>query len=183
MEASLWLSGKSQNVAKRLVVYLMLLGSSRPYPSFILEENGRWTDDDDDDDDLDLVRVTYIQLHHPCKNTNCILLVSYKTMECFFKTAQSHPTSARRSKPWKIAVVTGRNSSLTRSTNWRGTTTSPVIARIRVIQTLACTKESVPGRAMGSEPRAIAWMDSLNRTVQPCHHTYEEHRILIRLRE
>ena len=27
----------------------MLLGSSRPYPWFILEENGRYTDDDDDD--------------------------------------------------------------------------------------------------------------------------------------
>ena len=29
----------------------MLLGSSRPYPWLILEENGRWTDDDDDVDD------------------------------------------------------------------------------------------------------------------------------------
>ena len=53
MEASLWLNGKSQNVAKGVIVYLMLLGSSRPYPWFILEENGRWTDDDDDDDDDD----------------------------------------------------------------------------------------------------------------------------------
>ena len=26
----------------------MLLGSGRPYPWFILEENGRWTDDDDE---------------------------------------------------------------------------------------------------------------------------------------
>ena len=41
MEASLWLNGKSQNVAKGLIVYLMLLGSSRPYPWFILGENGR----------------------------------------------------------------------------------------------------------------------------------------------
>ena len=29
------------DVAKGWIVYLMLLGSSRPYPWFILEENGR----------------------------------------------------------------------------------------------------------------------------------------------
>ena len=27
--------------------YLMLLGSSRPYPRLILEENGGWNDDDE----------------------------------------------------------------------------------------------------------------------------------------
>ena len=31
----------------RLVVYLMLSGSSHPYPWLILEENGRQNDDDD----------------------------------------------------------------------------------------------------------------------------------------
>ena len=31
----------------QLVVYLMLLGSSCPYPWLILEENGRWNDGDD----------------------------------------------------------------------------------------------------------------------------------------
>ena len=33
----------------KLVVYLMLLENSRPYPWLILEENGRWNDDDDDE--------------------------------------------------------------------------------------------------------------------------------------
>ena len=31
------------------IVYLMLLGRSRPYPWLILEENGRLEDDDDDE--------------------------------------------------------------------------------------------------------------------------------------
>ena len=46
-----------------MIVYLMLLGSSRPYPWFILEENERLTDDDDegrlDDVDYFLFRGTY----------------------------------------------------------------------------------------------------------------------------
>ena len=33
----------------------MLLGSSRPYPWLILEENRRSADDDDDDDDDDTI--------------------------------------------------------------------------------------------------------------------------------
>ena len=50
MEASLWLN---EEVSKwkccwRLVVYFMLLGSSRPYPWMILEENGHSNNDDED---------------------------------------------------------------------------------------------------------------------------------------
>ena len=49
MEASLRLNEKSQNesVARD---YLMLLGSSRPYPWLILEESGHDDDDNNDDD-------------------------------------------------------------------------------------------------------------------------------------
>ena len=37
---------------KKLIVYLMLMGNSHPYPELILEENGLKTDDDDVDDSL-----------------------------------------------------------------------------------------------------------------------------------
>ena len=36
-----------------MYLYLVLLGSSRPYPWLILEESGHLADDDDDDDDDD----------------------------------------------------------------------------------------------------------------------------------
>ena len=42
MEASIWLtSGPKMEVSLKVGVYLLLLGSSRPYFWLILEENGR----------------------------------------------------------------------------------------------------------------------------------------------